>query len=262
MSSPWTITRGSRPIIATAIHDGHDLRDDVAAALVLPELDRLREEDPYTAPLTEIADTRIIVHRSRFEVDLNRPRDKAVYRRPEDAWGLQMWQGEPDDEQVRLSLAEYDEFNRELFDLLDEWAERFGRFVVYDIHTYNHRREGPEGAEADREENPEVNLGTAHIDLDLFRPVVDRFSEVLSQQKFDDHTLDVRENVKFRGGDFARRIYERHPQAACPIAIEFKKVFMDEWSGEAYDGAVNQLKAALAATVEPVLATLAGLPSR
>jgi hypothetical protein len=35
-----------------------------------------------------VAPTHIIVTRSRFEVDLNRPRDKAVYRCAADAWNL------------------------------------------------------------------------------------------------------------------------------------------------------------------------------
>ena len=39
---------------------------------------------------------RIIVNRSRFEVDINRPRDKAVYITPEDAWGLHIWKNIPD----------------------------------------------------------------------------------------------------------------------------------------------------------------------
>jgi N-formylglutamate deformylase len=34
--------------IATAIHNGHDVRPDFAAELALPEPDRLREEDPHT----------------------------------------------------------------------------------------------------------------------------------------------------------------------------------------------------------------------
>lgn len=256
MSEPWTIVKGSSPIIAAAVHAGHDVREDVASALKLPEPDRLREEDPYTGELTEISDTRIIVHRSRFEVDMNRPRDGAVYRRPEDAWGLQMWEGEPGEEQIRLSLEEYDRFNQEVFELMDEWKERFGRFVVYDIHSYNHRRDGADGPEADVEGNPEVNVGTANINLEIFRPVVDRFIEILSEQEFQGHRLDVRENVKFRGGDFSRRIHERYPDSACAIAIEFKKVFMDEWSGEAYEGEIDQLRKALDATVESVLEEL------
>ncbi len=44
----WTVTRGPSPIVASAIHDGTGLRPEVAAAVALGELDRLREEDPFT----------------------------------------------------------------------------------------------------------------------------------------------------------------------------------------------------------------------
>jgi N-formylglutamate amidohydrolase len=65
----------------------------------LPEADRLREEDPFTDVIASAVPSRMITHRSRFEVDLNRPRREAVYRIPEDAWGLDIWRDEvlPDD---------------------------------------------------------------------------------------------------------------------------------------------------------------------
>ena len=40
--------------------------------------------------------------RSRFEVDLNRPREEAVYRVPEDCWGLDVWRGGRLDSSLRL----------------------------------------------------------------------------------------------------------------------------------------------------------------
>lgn len=79
---PW-----DTQIVATAIHAGHDLRPDVAAAMLLSEQDRLREEDPFTDLIAAAVPDRVVTTRSRFEVDLNRPRREAVYRRPEDAWG-------------------------------------------------------------------------------------------------------------------------------------------------------------------------------
>jgi len=92
----WTVTRGPGPVLATAIHDGHDLRPAVAEVMTLPDVDRLREEDPFTAQAVTGVPTHIVVHRSRFEFDLNRAPDTAVYRTPEQSWGLQVWRSEPD----------------------------------------------------------------------------------------------------------------------------------------------------------------------
>ena len=105
--SIWRLHVGETALIATAIHDGHEVREDVARHLALNDTGRLREEDPYTGHWTLVAPTRVIGTRSRFEVDLNRPRDKAVYRTPEDAWGLTVWKDDPPEDCFSESLAEY-----------------------------------------------------------------------------------------------------------------------------------------------------------
>ena len=64
-------------IIATSVHAGHDLRPEVQDLMVLDEATRLREEDPFTDRIAAVAPARVVVHRSRFETDLNRIREKA-----------------------------------------------------------------------------------------------------------------------------------------------------------------------------------------
>ena len=96
-----------------------------------------------------------VVYRSRFEVDLNRPRDKAVYQKPEDAWGLTVWKNQPSQGLVARSLALYDGFYAQLHRVCSRLEKEYGRFVVLDLHTYNHRRQGPQGTPADPEGNPE-----------------------------------------------------------------------------------------------------------
>ena len=103
---------GDRPLLAAAIHNGHELRDEVAGNMALDEKSRLREEDPYTGTLTTIAQNQLIVYRSRFEVDLNRPREEAVYLTPEDAWDLDVRKEPPTEGLIKRSLREYDSFYR------------------------------------------------------------------------------------------------------------------------------------------------------
>lgn len=241
------------PLITAAIHDGHDIGGRARPWLALDDEARLREEDPFTGRLAEISDTSIIVHRSRFEVDMNRPREKAVYLRPDDAWGLQVWKDDLPQDVVDYALREYDLFNADLFSLLEEWEKRFGVVVLYDLHTYNHRRSGPDAPPADPGANPEVNVGTGTINCERFGGVVERFIELMSQTDYMGRPLDVRENVKFRGGDFARRIHERFPGTVCVLAIEFKKIFMDEWTGQVRQEALQSLQRGLAATVQGVV---------
>ena len=78
----WTVQRSDDRVLATAIHDGHGLRPEIATAMALREAGRLREEDPWTGQAAAAAPTHVIAGRSRFEVDLNRGEDEASTGRP------------------------------------------------------------------------------------------------------------------------------------------------------------------------------------
>ena len=243
-------------LLATAIHAGHDLRPEVAEAMVLDEATRLREEDPHTDTIGALTPARVVVHRSRFEMDLNRLLEDAVYRTPEDCWGLEVWRTDPlPDDIVRRSQQEYASFYSALAARLDEVAAR-GPFVLYDVHSYNHRRGGPGGDPEPAEDNPEVNLGTGTVDRKVFSGVVDAFTEALRGEQTDAGPIDVRENVKFEGRALAWWVHERYPGRGVCLALEFKKTYMDERTGEVDDRRLRRLQEALAATHGPVLAAL------
>ena len=252
----WRLQVGDGPLVATAVHDGHETRPDVRSHLLLGELDRLREEDPFTGEWTRVAPTRVVGTRSRFEVDLNRPREKAVYRTPDDAWGLTVWKDEPPADMFDVSLAEYDTFYAAMHDLFAKIIKQHGRLLVFDLHTYNHRRQGPDSPAADVEGNPQVNIGTGTMDRRRWAPVVDTFVDTLRAFEFPGGKLDVRENVKFKGGNWPRWIHEVFPDSGVAIAIEFKKFFMDEWSGEPNEDLVAAIGEALRFTAPAVLESL------
>ncbi|MDA0206332.1 MAG: N-formylglutamate amidohydrolase [Acidobacteria bacterium] len=252
----WTVVEGAGPIIATAIHDGHSVRAEVLDRLAIDEPGRLREEDPYTGEWTAVVPTRVVGLQSRFEVDLNRPRERAVYIRPEDAWGLHVWREPPPDDIVARSLAIYDGFYAEMERLLRSVEKRHGRFVVFDLHTYNHRREGTNGPPADPLGNPQVNLGTGTMDRARWSGIVDRFVKDLGAFDFPGGRLDVRENVKFQGGAFGKWIHETFPESGCAIAIEFKKFFMEEWTGVRDETLSDAIHEALRSTVPGVIEEL------
>ena len=252
----WTVERtGVSPIVAVAIHDGHSLREELAALCAVSESHRRREEDSHTSRWTQVAATRIVGVRSRFEVDLNRPRHSAVYAGPEDAWGIQAWREHLGEPVLARSLAEYDAFYEDVENILRGIANMFGHFVVLDLHSYNHRRTGPNGPPADPAENPEVNVGTGTMDA-RWGPLADRFMSELRSFDFLGRHLDVRENVKFRGGHLSRWIHETFPDSGCALAVEFKKFFMDEWTGDSDEEQIDAIQKALRSTVPGLLAEL------
>ena len=240
------------PLVGAAIHAGHAVRDELKPLFNLDETQRLREEDPYTDLWADVAPNTIKGLRSRFEADLNRPRNKAIYLKPEDAWGLQVWNEKLPDEVVQRSLREYDLFYESVRKTLQKIIDRHGYVIVLDIHTYNYKREGVNGPEADPNENPEVNIGTSNMDRERWAPVVDNFMEDLRRYDYNGRHLDVRENVKFKGGHFSNWIHSEF-QDSCSIAIEFKKFFMNEWTGELDRGQHQIILNALEATKENLI---------
>lgn len=229
MEANIQIQERKSPIIATAIHDGHIIPAAFMEKMQLQEHERMREEDPYTANMTHLPVNIVTVATSRFLVDLNRSRAHCIYKHPEDAWGLSVWKTPISEQMEEQLLNYYDLFYARMAALIQRTIQSQGRFVVLDIHSYNHRRMHPD-EEAPIEENPEINIGTIH-NLAKWQPLIDRFIEGLSKTKIMGHRPDVKENVKFKGGDFSKWICTHYGDYGCVLSIEFKKTFMDEWTG-------------------------------
>ena len=250
------LVQGESEIIATAIHDGHDVRDDVQNQYIISSEERLREEDPYTGRWTDIAATSVIAKNSRFQVDLNRPREKAVYITPDDCWGLHVWKTKPTEETVEKSLAEYDLFYNTMHTVISKLVEKHKHIVILDLHTYNHMRDGADGPPADPKGNPEINVGTGIDNRPKWRNLVDRYIKDFHDFDFMGRHLDVRENIKFKGGHFSRWCHQNFPESCCVLSVEVKKIFMDEWTGKLNKPVFDEVHKVLHATTEGILEEL------
>ena len=203
--------------------------------------------------LAAVGDVRIQVPASRFELDLNRPRDRAVYARPEDCWGLEVWRQPLPDAEIERSLASWDRFHAMVAELLDRLLERWDAVLLIDLHSYNHRRDGADAAPAPQDGNPDIELGLTTADPERWGEVTARFAETLRATPVNGHAPDVRANVRFpTGGDFPEWVYSRWGARVCTISPEYKKIFMDEHSGQADIAALYALREGLQAAVEAV----------
>lgn len=253
----WTVDRCASPIVGTAIHNGHQLRREIGEALVLDEADRLREEDPFTEYVIRDAPNRVIFHRSRFEIDLNRGEDGAVYTRPEQSWGLRVWNRTPDEALVARSLAIHHAYYSMLREMLSGLVAEQGGFVLLDIHSYNHRRAGPDTEPSPESAAPQINIGTFSMDRERWAAVVDPFIECLRDFSFRGRTMNVRENVAFQGkGEQTRFVHATFPETGCAIAVEFKKFFMDEWTGAPDLQALQAMRTMISASLPVLLGSI------
>jgi N-formylglutamate deformylase len=250
---PWTIEQGGGPLVACAVHAGNEVRPEALRHMAIRRAARFVEEDPFTDQLTTVAPTSIVVHRSRFEVDMNRARERSVYRTPGDAWGLTVWRGPLPATVRQRSLRLYDRFYADLSAVLARAAAGGRPFVVLDLHSYNHRRGGPDAPPADPAGNPEINVGTGSLDRERWGGLVDRFMADLRSVEVGGRPLDVRENVRFRGGHLSRWVHAAFGGQACCLAVEVKKFFMDERTGELDDAVWSGVREGLAATVPGIL---------
>ena len=253
----WTHQRGPGPIVATAIHDGHNVSSAALTEMALDDDARLREEDPFTGEALKDLPTYTIAHRSRFEVDLNRARETAIYRTPDQSWGLRVWRAEPSEAVCRDALAYHDAYYAHVASLLDDVARRHAHFVVLDVHSYNHRREGADAPPTPQADAPDINIGTFSMPRQDWAFLLDPLIEAMRRYDFAGRTLDVRENVAFQGkGEQTRFVHERYPGKACAIALEFKKFYMDEWSGEPDPSALAAMRGLLKHVADTAAALL------
>jgi hypothetical protein len=219
--------------------------------MALADDERLREEDPFTGVAAAGVPTHIVVHRSRFEFDLNRPPEDAVYRTPEQCWGLQVWKEPLDEEVVARSQSIHAEYYRMLAALLDGIAGGHERFVLIDVHSYNHRRGGPAAQPEPQDRAPDINIGTFSMPREHWAFLLDPLLEALGGFDFNGRKLDVRENVAFQGkGQQTRFVHDRYPLRGCAIAFEFKKFFMDEWTGVPDDRELEAMRSLIGFTAQ------------
>ncbi len=256
MNRTWTDSGVGGPILACALHAGRRIESDLEPFLAVDDATRLREEDPFTDRFASVVPATIVANHSRFEFDLNRPPETAVYLEPEDAWGIRTWSDPPTDALLARSRARHAAFFAAIQERCEQMVRAHGRFLILDLHSYNHRRGGPNAPFDDPEANPEVNLGTGTMERSRWAGLVDRFVAELSQGTRATGPIDVRENVKFRGGYMGKFVHARFPETGCVLSIEFKKTFMDEWTGAPDEARIDALRDALAATIPGLLESL------
>jgi hypothetical protein len=224
--------RESASYAGIAVHAGNRIRSDLKGKLKVSAGDRYREEDPGTDRFIEKLPIQVVALDSRFEYDVNRSEEKAIPLTPEMAWGLTVWNGPLTAEEIARSLAKYREFHL-LMDLVSTYLVKqagSSRAFIFDLHSYCYQREKKEPWFVNTK--PVINLGTEAISDVVFRESIDDLMLKLRKIRAEGRPVTVAENEVFKGGYLARRLSGQHYQKLAVFAIEFKKIFMDEWSGQ------------------------------
>ena len=248
LRSSFIFNNDSLPLLATAIHNGHGMPRELLDSCGIRDADRLREEDPFTGEIAGLFPNHMILATSRFAIDLNRSAEKAVYLKPEDCWGLAV-RSQPIPEAVLERLrADYSAWYKLVGYQVERLLTLHPFLVVLDLHSYNHRRGGPHAEPDPQIQNPDIIVGRSNL-RDVHYPAASALRDILDGSQYLGQALDCRLDVKFTGGNFSRWLNAHYSDRLICLAVEFKKTFMDEWSGEIDRKAFSELKRLFAAAI-------------
>ncbi|MBR8843971.1 MULTISPECIES: flavohemoglobin expression-modulating QEGLA motif protein [Pseudoalteromonas] len=220
------------PYVATAVHAGHRTRASLKGLFAISDAERLQEEDPFTDGMIESLPITLIARDSRYEYDLNRAPELAIYK---EAWGKQVWSQALPNADIDVSLSKHAAYYRVLSALLTTLERKFGACLLFDVHSYNYQIRSYPYA-------PTFNIGTAQLDTLRFRAVLDELKKQLGLKKLAGQLVDCAENTVFQGHGYQAQYITSHFDNTLVVPLEVKKVFMDENSGELFPVVFEKLQ--------------------
>jgi len=206
------------PYACAAIHNGHQFRRELWDNCFYNQYQRWFEEDPLTKKFISTHPIVIAGCDSRFEYDLNRSSENAIYK---EAWGKEVWKTPLQPEEQKKSLDKYHKFYKVIDALISKLENKFSACVVYDIHSYNWRR-------WDREV-PVVNIGTSNVNKLRYKNSIESWRLSLKDLELPSpiKTTSAINNTFYGNGYFLKYITKRYPDTLV-LATEFKKIYCDE----------------------------------
>lgn len=220
------------PYVCGAVHDGHQFRKELWDNCLHSEYDRWYEEDPETKNMVISHPILIAGCDSRFEYDLNRDPENAVF---DTAWGKQLWEKPLLDSEKQKSLQKHTAFYKVVDALMSKLESKFGVCVVYDMHSYNWKR-------WDREV-PTWNLGTSNIDNDRFGDIIESWREMLLSIELPHNIRQTALiNDTFQGNGYFLKFITKNFKNTLVLATEIAKVYCDEYKQINYPEVVSAVE--------------------
>ena len=218
--------------VCGAVHDGHQFRKELWSNCLHTEYERWFEEDPETKAMIESHPIVIAGCDSRFEYDLNRNPETAIYN---DAWGKQLWRNPLPKEQKEKSLKKHANFYKVVYALMSKLEEKFNVCVVYDMHSYNWKRW--------TRKVPTWNLGTGNVDNNRFGKEIELWRNILENMSLPNNIESTSKiNDTFQGNGYFLKYITKNFNNTLVLATEIAKVYCDELEQIMYPEVVIAVK--------------------
>lgn len=220
------------PFVCGAVHDGHQFRKSLWDLCHHTEYERWYEEDPSTKEMVRSQPIVIAGRDSRFEYDLNRPEETAIY---DDAWGKQLWKKPLTQQEKDTSLSKHQNFYKVVAALLKKLESKFPKVLVFDMHSYNWKR-------WDREV-PVWNLGTANIDQARFGNLAELWRKKLEGMELP-HGIPSTSKINdtFLGNGYFLKFITNNFNNTLVLATEISKIYCDELTGVIFPEVVRSVE--------------------
>ena len=223
------------PYACGAVHDGHQFRKELWSNCLHTAYERWFEEDPATKQMIQSHPIVIAGMDSRFEYDLNRAPETAIY---EDAWGKQLWKNPLSKEMHEKSLQKHANFYKVTHALIHKLEEKFGVCIVYDMHSYNWKRWS--------REVPTWNLGTGNVDNNRFEKEIESWRKTLEKMPLPNGIKSTSKiNDTFQGNGYFLKYITQNFNNTLVLATEIAKVYCDELEQIMYPEVVNAVESYL-----------------
>ena len=220
------------PYVCGAVHDGHQFRKSLWDTCTHTQYERWYEEDPCTKAMVQSHPIVIAGCDSRFEYDLNRPPETAVYK---DAWGKELWKEPLLEKEKQISLNKHLNFYRVVKVLIEKLESKYPKILVFDMHSYNWKR-------WDREV-PVWNLGTININNKRFGTLAEQWRERLENMVLPiDMQTTAKINDTFQGNGYFLKYITRNFDNTLVLATEISKVYCDEHTGIIFPEVVRSVE--------------------
>lgn len=222
---------GEGPLIAIAPHAGTRLDPELEPHLTEAALSsHWRLHAPWTGSMTSVAPTRIVALRSRYELELDESREACAGRqRVAGAPDLRLWRSEPPEAVLERARFAWDAFHEHLGRIIEAVVAMRGHFIALVLRAPHAIPENAPHLEVP--DMPEIIVQSGSL-VDLrYQSLARRLTEQLGDGVVLGYPLEVREDAHDPGGHLTSWINRHHGAHGCAIAVELRKVVVDDASG-------------------------------
>ncbi|MEJ6062047.1 flavohemoglobin expression-modulating QEGLA motif protein [Aliivibrio salmonicida] len=228
-----------QPYLATAVHNGHEMRASLSELCTLSDSERYVQESPYSGDFISSLPIVLLALDSRYEYDIDKTEATCIDN---------VWTSPLAEKESELSKSKHATYYRILHCLLTTLENEFGICSVYDLRSYNYQ--------STDEAIPTFNVGTKQINARRWRKKINDLLDRLNHVELPNIDVDAQENSVCTGLGYQATFVKEHFSKTVIFPLGVKKIYMDESRGESFPLVIEKLKEELKTVISGHVAAM------